>query len=174
MNEIIQQLIPGIASFVLGPIGGIAAKAGLSFLADKLGVKADTKEELSNVLSGMTADQLVKMKELDLQFQQFCKENDIKLQLAQIDVNKEEAKSESLFVAGWRPFVGWVCGCGLAYAAIVLPFLEFVSKVGFGYKGHFPVIDWAILGQILTGMLGLAGLRTYDKLKGNGSEVGKH
>ena len=83
--------------------------------------------------------------------------------IEQIKVNAEEAKSSSIFVAGWRPFVGWVCGVGLAYAAIVLPIMEFSAKVIWGYKGAFPIIDWAILSNVLIGMLGLAGMRTYEK-----------
>lgn len=90
---------------------------------------------------------------------------DFQIQLEQIKVNIEEAKSASFFVAGWRPFVGWVCGFGLAYAAIILPMAEFTAKVIFGYKGAFPVIDWAILSNVLFGMLGLAGMRTYEKTK---------
>ena len=90
---------------------------------------------------------------------------DFQIQLEQIKVNAEEAKSASLFVAGWRPFVGWVCGFGLAYAAILLPMAEFAAKVVFGYKGAFPVIDWAILANVLFGLLGLAGMRTYEKTR---------
>lgn len=174
MDEILKTLVPGIASFVLGPVGGILAKAGVDFLADKMGVSATSKEDIKQALSGMTSDQLVKMKEIDVDFQKFALDNGIKLDLAQIAVNQEEAKSESLFVAGWRPFVGWVCGIGLAYAAVVLPILEFVSRVCFGYTDKFPVIDWAILSQVLFGMLGLGAMRSYDKKIGNGKEAGKH
>jgi len=52
---------------------------------------------------------------------------------AQTDVDKAEATNPSLFVSGWRPFVGWICAFGLAYVAIVEPLIRFVSKVGFGY-----------------------------------------
>lgn len=90
---------------------------------------------------------------------------DFQIQLEQIKVNAEEAKSASLFVAGWRPFVGWVCGAGLAYAAIILPIAEFIAKVVFGYHGSFPIIDWAILSNVLIGMLGLAGMRTFEKTR---------
>lgn len=92
----------------------------------------------------------------------------------QLAINQEEAKSESTFVAGWRPFVGWIGGLGLAYAAIIEPLLRFVSAVGYGYTGEFPVIDTALTMQVLFGILGLGMMRSYDKLKGNGMEVGKH
>ncbi len=104
----------------------------------------------------------------ELQSQEFA------IMLAQIDVNKEEAKSESVFVAGWRPFVGWIGAFGLGYAAILDPFMRFISSVIFAYKGVFPAVDTSITMQILFGILGLGALRSYDKLKGNGSEVGKH
>ena len=85
--------------------------------------------------------------------------------LSQIEVNKAEAASGSLFKGGWRPFVGWVCGFGLAYAAIILPVMEFTAKVIFGYGGKFPVIDWAILTNVLFGLLGLGAMRTYEKTR---------
>lgn len=86
--------------------------------------------------------------------------------LAQIQVNTEEAKSSNWFVAGWRPFVGWVCGTGLAYAAIIEPVLRFAAVTWFDYKGTFPVIDTNLTMQVLLGMLGLAGIRGYEKAKG--------
>ena len=84
----------------------------------------------------------------------------------QLAVNAEEAKSANWFVAGWRPFVGWMCGAGLCYAAIVEPLARFAAQVGFGYVGQFPVIDNMFTLQILMGMLGLGGMRTFEKGKG--------
>jgi hypothetical protein len=92
----------------------------------------------------------------------------------QIGINNEEAKNTSLFVAGWRPFVGWAGGFGLAYVAILEPFMRFIAGVAFGYLGDFPVIDTTITMQVLFGILGLGAMRSYDKKVGNGSEVGKH
>lgn len=86
--------------------------------------------------------------------------------LAQLDVNKEEAKSASVFVSGWRPFVGWVCGFGLGYVALFEPVARFVAQVVFHYSGGFPVIDTSLTMQVLLGMLGLGGLRTWEKGKG--------
>lgn len=92
----------------------------------------------------------------------------------QLAINQAEAGSDSVFVAGWRPAVGWVGAFGLGYAAILEPILRFASTVGFGYAGSFPVIDTDLTMQILFGILGLGAMRSYDKLKGNGSESGKH
>ena len=84
----------------------------------------------------------------------------------QIQTNIEEAKSTNWWVAGWRPAIGWVCGAGLAYAALVEPFARFAAKVWFGYGGEFPVIDTDLTLQILMGMLGLGAMRSVEKVKG--------
>lgn len=84
----------------------------------------------------------------------------------QIDVNKIEAASTSVFVAGWRPAVGWVGEAGFAYSVILEPMARFVAQVGFGYVGLFPVIDTNLTMQILFGLLGLGAMRSYDKKNG--------
>lgn len=91
---------------------------------------------------------------------------DTQLASGQIDVNKVEAASSSTFVAGWRPFIGWICGVSLAYAGIIEPLSRFLAQVVFHYVGAFPVIDTTLTLQVLLGMLGLGGLRTYEKFKG--------
>ena len=87
----------------------------------------------------------------------------------QIQTNLEEAKSTNWFVAGWRPGIGWVCGAGLAYAALVEPFARFAAKVWFGYTGEFPIISTDLTLQILMGMLGLGAMRSAEKIKGGES-----
>jgi len=87
----------------------------------------------------------------------------------QLDINKVEAASTSVFVSGWRPFVGWVCGLGLGYVAIVEPIARFIATI-VGYGGNFPVIDTTITMQVLMGMLGLAGMRSFDKKNGVASK----
>tara|TARA_R110000782_G_scaffold269587_2_gene367981 strand:+ start:654 stop:1094 length:441 start_codon:yes stop_codon:yes gene_type:complete len=90
---------------------------------------------------------------------------EVQLLLGQMEVNKIEASSGSLFIAGWRPFVGWVCGFGLAYASIIEPIMRFIAKLS-GYTGAFPLIDTSITMQVLLGMLGLGLMRTREKEKG--------
>lgn len=85
---------------------------------------------------------------------------------AQIEVNKVEAANASLFVSGWRPGVGWVCGLGLFYVSLLEPIARFIAQVGFDYNGAFPAIDTSITMQVLLGMLGLAGMRSFDKKNG--------
>ena len=83
----------------------------------------------------------------------------------QMEINKIEAGSSSVFVAGWRPFCGWTCGLGLAYVSIVEPIARLIATLT-GYEGAFPAIDTTLTMQVLLGMLGMGGLRTLDKIKG--------
>ena len=95
-------------------------------------------------------------------------QQDFQLIIGQIQVNAEEAKHESVFVAGWRPFIGWVCGSALAYYYIVQPFLVWLFDV-FDVVTSMPMLDTGELMTILLGMLGLGAFRSYDKTKKNGS-----
>jgi hypothetical protein len=84
----------------------------------------------------------------------------------QLDINKAEASHKSIFVSGWRPFVGWTCGVALCYHFILAPLILF----GVGISGHtvppLPEFDMGSLMTVLMGMLGLGGLRTFEKTKG--------
>lgn len=87
----------------------------------------------------------------------------------QIDVNIEEAKSSSLFVSGWRPFLGWVCGAAFTWVYVLQPVLAF----GFNAAGHpieLPKIEFGEMSTVLLGMLGLGGMRTFEKMKGVASK----
>ena len=84
----------------------------------------------------------------------------------QVEINKIEAASSSLFVSGGRPFVVWVCAFALAYAAVIEPIARFVATVGFAYSGPFPVIDTDLTMQVLLGLLGLGAYRSVEKIKG--------
>ena len=84
----------------------------------------------------------------------------------QVEINKVEAASSSLFVSGGRPFVLWVCAFALAYASVIEPMARFVAKVGFGYEGEFPAIDTELTMQVLIGVLGLGAYRSFEKAKG--------
>ena len=92
--------------------------------------------------------------------------NSYQLQLSQLEINKVEAGSTSLFVSGWRPAIGWVCGVSLLYAALVEPIARFIATVLFTYTGLFPIINTELTLQILLGLLGLAGMRSFEKSKG--------
>lgn len=84
---------------------------------------------------------------------------------AQTDVNKVEAASTNLFVSGWRPFIGWVCGLGLMAQFIVAPLFTWISTL-VGHPTPFPPLDLGTLGTLLFGMLGLGAMRTTEKING--------
>jgi len=88
--------------------------------------------------------------------------------IAQIEVNKAEAASSSLFVAGWRPFIGWVCGSAFAYQFVLMPFMLFLVTlfhIPFDVK-QLPVLDLGTMMPVLFGMLGLGAMRSYEKVNG--------
>jgi hypothetical protein len=86
--------------------------------------------------------------------------------LAQVETNREEAKHKNVFVAGWRPFIGWTCGVALAWHFILAPLVLFIA----GWSGvqlpTLPEFDMDSLMTVLLGMLGLGGLRSWEKTKG--------
>jgi hypothetical protein len=86
--------------------------------------------------------------------------------LAQIEVNKTEAAHPSTFVSGWRPMCGWVCGSALAYNFIIHPLLGYMLLLSFPETPALPALDLEPLMTVLLGMLGLGGLRTYEKTQG--------
>ena len=97
-------------------------------------------------------------------------EHEIKLEiqkanLAQIEVNKAEAAHRTVFVAGWRPFIGWTCGLALAYHFILQPIIVFTMSVN-GLDYDLPEFDMGSLMTIVLGLLGLGGMRSFEKLKG--------
>jgi hypothetical protein len=89
---------------------------------------------------------------------------EIQARLGQLEINKVEAASSSLFIGGWRPAVGWVCVAALAYQFVLSPFIRFVAIIAMDTPPEFPVLDSSQLTPILIGMLGLGGLRTYEKI----------
>jgi hypothetical protein len=82
--------------------------------------------------------------------------------IAQTEVNKVEAQSSNLFIAGWRPACGWVGVIGLAYHAILQPLLSF-TMVAYGEPVVLPEFDTSVLMVVLTGMLGIGTMRSFDK-----------
>lgn len=83
----------------------------------------------------------------------------------QLSVNQAEAASPSVFVAGWRPFIGWVCGSACAWNWIGFPVAKFACSY-FGHPLALSPADLSELWPLLMGMLGLGGLRTVEKIKG--------
>ncbi len=84
----------------------------------------------------------------------------------QMAINAEEAKHRNIFVAGWRPFIGWTCGVALAWHFVISPFVIFGAAMAGVELPELPEFDMSSLMTVLMGMLGLGGLRSYEKSKG--------
>lgn len=84
--------------------------------------------------------------------------------LQQIELNKIEAQSPSLFKSGWRPMIGWVCGFGLIYATILFPLLQWVAVIW--NITPPPNLETGVLLTALGGILGIGGMRSYEKKMG--------
>ena len=128
-----------LVSSLVGPVTGLLDK----FIEDK-----DQKAKLAHEIATMAEKQAHEAN------------------MAQVEVNKAEAQHRSLFVAGWRPFVGWICAVALGYHFVLHPIILF----GAGWAGveipELPSFDMDSLMTVLLGMLGLGGLRSYEKAKG--------
>jgi|TARA_A100001388_G_scaffold254795_1_gene218786 phenylpyruvate tautomerase PptA (4-oxalocrotonate tautomerase family) len=122
---------------LIGPVTGLLDK----FIEDK-----DQKNKLAHEIATMA----------DKHSHEIAK--------AQIEVNKEEAKSRSWWIAGWRPACGWICTLAMGYHFIIQPFLIFFLAL-FGMKMDLPSFDMDTLMTVLLGMLGLGGLRSFEKHK---------
>ena len=123
---------------LIGPVTNLVGK----FIEDK-----DQKNKLAHELATMAENHA---QELDK---------------GQIDINKAEASHKSIFVAGWRPFIGWTCGVALAYTYVLQPLLTFILAQT-GTLVDLPRIELGEMMPVLMGILGLGGLRTFEKFKG--------
>jgi len=90
---------------------------------------------------------------------------DVQLAVGQMEVNKVEAASESVFKSGWRPATGWLCVLGFAYMTVVRPILPWALTLTGTEVPPLPAIDTGEIAAILLGMLGLGGLRSFEKAK---------
>ncbi|MFA6283839.1 MAG: holin family protein, partial [Desulfurivibrionaceae bacterium] len=121
---------------------------------------------------GKVADDLFTSDEERLKIALQEKGMETELIKGQLDINKTEAQHSSIFVAGWRPFIGWVGGIALAYQFILYPLMTWLWAL-LQAKNWVPttlspppVLAPEELWVILSGMLGIAGLRSFDKVKG--------
>jgi hypothetical protein len=124
---------------LIGPVTGILDK----FIEDK-----DQKAALAHEIATMS----------ERHAQELAK--------GQLEINKAEAASGSVFKGGWRPFIGWVCGIAFAYHFVLQPFIVFgVTAAGVEIP-ELPSFDMGSLMTVMMGMLGLGGLRSYEKKQG--------
>lgn len=94
--------------------------------------------------------------------------------MGQIEVNKIEAQHSSIFVAGWRPFIGWTGGVGLAYTFVLSPFANQIAN-WLGYSGEMVQLDTATLMSLVLSILGVGAMRSFDKREGTDTrQVGRN
>jgi len=131
----------GLMDFNLGEIGGVFTSIREAITGEKIKDPAE-------------------MAKISLQLSQL----EQMANQGQISINKIEAAHKSLFVAGWRPFIGWVCGIAIAYAFVLQPLIEWVVAVN-QLDIVTPKLNVDTLYQLVLAMLGMATLRTYEKQK---------
>ncbi len=139
----------------------------LSLLGPLLGKVIDTIGSKMGVDLSSDENKAKKM-ELELELQKLVAQQDLAVQaanLAQIQVNAEEAKNSNMFVSGWRPFIGWICGTALGYHFILQPLIAFTVASSGGHI-ELPMFDMQSLLTVLMGMLGLGAMRSYEKVYG--------
>jgi hypothetical protein len=90
---------------------------------------------------------------------------DLQQNLAQIQANIFEAQNPSIFVAGWRPAIGWVCASAIAYTYVLQPFLS-LAIATWKPEIALPRLDMGDLMVLVLGMLGIGGMRSYEKVQG--------
>lgn len=130
-------------------------------------VLGDIIDMVGELVSEVVVDK-DKKREIELDLEKLKGEADERFHkelIAQTEINKQEAAHASIFVAGWRPFIGWTGGVGLAYSFVAAPFIEFVARAN-GYVGEMPMPDSSQLLALVTAMLGVGAMRSFDKVKG--------
>ena len=100
----------------------------------------------------------------EAEFLKMAMDGELRQTIAQLEINAREAAHPSVFVAGWRPFFGWAGGAAFVYATIGQPMLAWWAGVQ-GWPAP-PTLNLDLLWAVVTGMLGIGGLRTYEKAKG--------
>lgn len=147
-------------------IWGDLAKNGIEGLASGIGGMAKDLRAAISGKSVLSGDELIKLQTLAQQMELAALEADKAAMQGQIDLNKIDAQSASLFRGGWRPAVGWVCVFGLFYQFVLRPLLPWmVSMAGYSVE-VMPELDMNTLLTLLGGLLGLGGFRTFEKVKG--------
>jgi hypothetical protein len=132
----------------------------IPFIGDIIGAVKDLVSEV--VVDKDKRDELkFRLQELEDK----ANSREFELQMGQIETNKIEAAHTNWFVAGWRPFIGWTAGGGVAWTFVLSPFVEFIARL-WGWTGTMPHLDTGQLMVLVTSMLGLGAMRSWDKARG--------
>lgn len=156
----LKSIAPTLATAFGGPLAG----AAVAFLGDFFGIKDANIEKVQDALNGISPQDRFKLVELDNAFKTQLLDAGVKIDQAQAEINLEEAKSNSTFKSGWRPFIGWNCGLGISYNFIVGPLLSQIIQVWYPTYAFKPLDIEQLLGLVAT-MLGVGTWRTIEKIK---------
>ena len=136
---------------ILDFLGSSAGNAAGGMIKDSAGAIGGLAKDLRSAFTGELSETTqLKLAELENQ-----------AAALQTAVNQAEATNGNMFVSGWRPFIGWICGLGLAYQLLLWPFLVWISAMI--NKPAPPTLNESVLMTLVTGMLGLAAARSYEK-----------
>tara|TARA_A100001011_G_C13716766_1_gene597816 strand:- start:101 stop:472 length:372 start_codon:yes stop_codon:yes gene_type:complete len=113
---------------------------------------------------GDILDKFVADKDLKIKLSHELEKEIISLNKAQLEVNKVEAKHSNIFVSGWRPAIGWICGFSIGYHFILEPIIQYILIIN-AIQFETPEFDFSQLSTIVMAMLGMSTLRTYEKTK---------
>ncbi len=142
-----------IVGKLLGEAGATAAKG----ILDGIGGLATSIR--SAITGELPPDLRVKLEQLAI-------EADMVAQQGQMEINLAEAKSTSLFVAGWRPFIGWVCGLAIGWHFVIHPMVIWGMSIWLPEQKLPPALELGDLYPVVISMLGLGVYRTYEKARG--------
>ena len=138
----------------MGLLSNLFKRATSGVVSESLGAAGALAKDIRTAITGQAPVDPEKLMALEVQ-----------ISIAQAEINKAEASHPSIFVAGWRPFIGWVCGLGIAMEFMVRPMVQWFRHE------ELPVLDVTQLIALVIAMLGVAGYRTIEKANGT---VGKH
>jgi hypothetical protein len=133
----------------------------MSLIDFNLGDIGSLFKDIREAITGKAIEDPNKKAEIALKLQQL----EQAINQGQIEINKNEANNPNWFIAGWRPFIGWIGGIAIAYTFIASPLIQWYVKIQ-GLNIVPPVIDSSQLFNLVLAMLGFGGYRTFEKLKG--------
>lgn len=147
-------IVDGILQAGVGAVGGAIGNLAKDIRTAITGKESITAEEREKILAAAS------------QMEQLALQADRDIAAGQMKINEIEAASSGLFRGGWRPMVGWICAAGLGFQFVLRPLLPWV--IGIWYHGlqPMPSLEMGTLMTLLSGMLGLGGFRTFEKVKG--------
>lgn len=122
--------------------------------------------ELGKNLIGRFFPNEEERRKAEAEFLKMAADGELKQIIGQLEINAREAQHPSLLVAGWRPAFGWIGAVAFGYHVILQPLLAFMAVNFLGDQVMLPAFDMELLWVVVTGMLGIGGLRTFEKSKG--------